>query len=54
MARVKRDLVRISINLPSHVLEKIDEYAQKHGISRTTAIMILCADSLAQEVNNER
>ena len=49
MARVKRDLTRITINLPTHVLEKIDEYAEKHAISRTTAIMILCADSLASE-----
>lgn len=48
MARPKRDLTRITINLPSHVLEKIDEYAVKHGLSRTTAIMILCADTLAQ------
>lgn len=54
MVRPKRDLKRITINLPAHVLEKIDEYASKHGLSRTTAIMILCADSLAQvELNRE-
>lgn len=47
MARPKRDLTRITINLPSHVLAEIDKYAEKHGISRTTAIMILCVDSLA-------
>lgn len=47
MARPKRDLTRITINLPTHVLAKIDEYAEKRGISRTTAIMILCVDSLA-------
>lgn len=46
MARPKRDLTRITINMPTHVLEKIDEYAHKNGISRTTAIMILCVDSL--------
>ena len=51
MARVKRDLTRITINLPTHILEKIDEYAEKHAISRTTAIMILCADRL---VNAEK
>ena len=54
MARIKRDLTRITINLPSHVLEKIDEYSRKHGLSRTTAIMILCVDSLADsEVNQD-
>ena len=52
MARTKRDLTRITINLPTHVLEKIDEYAAKHGLSRTTAIMILCVDSLAQAESN--
>lgn len=46
MSRPKRDLTRITINLPTHVLAKIDEYAFKHGLSRTTAIMILCVDSL--------
>ena len=49
MARPKRDLTRITINLPTHVLKKIDEYAEKHGLSRTTAIMILCADSLVEK-----
>lgn len=48
MARPKRDLKRITINLPVHVLDAIDDYAEKNGLSRTTAIMILCADSLSQ------
>lgn len=53
MARPKRELQRITINLPVHVLAKIDEYASKHGLSRTTAIMLLCADSLAQNMQQE-
>lgn len=54
MSRPKRELKRITCNLPVHVLEKIDEYAAKHGLSRTTAIMILCADSLANEQQSQR
>lgn len=50
----KRDLTRITINLPTHVLQKIDEYAKLHALSRTTAIMILCVDSLAEmEMKNK-
>lgn len=54
MARTKRDLVRININVPAHVLQAIDEYAQGCGISRTTAILFLCAESLgsSQETNS--
>lgn len=48
MARPKRDLTKISLNLPSHVLQKIDDYALKLGISRTTAIMILCVDGIVK------
>ena len=48
MARTKRDLTRITINLPSHLLEMIDEYAKNVGLSRTTAIMIFCADGLGE------
>lgn len=53
MARVKRDLTRITINLPTHVLEQIDAYAKERGLSRTTAIMILCVDSLVQSSAKE-
>lgn len=49
MARSKRDLTRITVNLPTHILAEIDAYALKHGLSRTTAIMILCVDSLVLE-----
>lgn len=47
MAKPKRDLTRITINLPTHVLAEIDAYAHKHSLSRTTAIMIMCCDALA-------
>lgn len=46
LSRLKRDLQRITINVPVHVLSLIDEYANKNGLSRTTAITILCVESL--------
>lgn len=49
MSRPKRDLTRITVNLPTHVLELIDSWAVSNGLSRTTAIMILCVDSLAEK-----
>lgn len=49
MARPKRDLFRITVNLPVHILELVDNYAKEYGISRTTAITYLLAQSLAQD-----
>lgn len=49
MARVKRDLTRITINMPSHVLEHVDTWANANGLSRTVAIQILCVDALAEK-----
>ena len=47
MPRPKRDLTRITINLPTNLLQKIDEYALELGIPRSTAIMILCSERLS-------
>lgn len=49
MSRVKRDLVRVTINLPRHVHESIKDFAESSGLSFTTAVMILCVDSLADK-----
>lgn len=49
MARPKRNLKRVNMQLPEHVLEKIDEWARVQGLSRTVAVMILCIDSLAEK-----
>lgn len=49
MARPKRDLVRVHCNLPRHVHSEILKFAEKNGISFTTAVMILCVDALAEK-----
>lgn len=38
----KRDLTRITINVPTQLLKEIDRYAEKTGLTRTTAISFLC------------
>ena len=53
MARPKRDLTRITINVPTSLLDRIDAFAEKNGISRTTAITILCIDSLSETFEND-
>lgn len=47
MARPKRELQRVALQLPPSIVAEIDEYAEFMGLSRTTAIHILCSDSLA-------
>lgn len=47
MTKEKRALTRITINLPTGVLEKVDKWAKQTGLSRTTAITIMCADFFA-------
>lgn len=54
LARPKRDLYRININLPTHIVEMVDDYASKHGLSRTTAMVILLANALADVQREER
>lgn len=57
MGRPKRELKRVTVNLPLHVHEKILEYAEQNGLSFTVAVMILCVDALAQkelEVKSEQ
>lgn len=44
--RPKRDLIKVHLNLPIQIIELIDEYANKTGISRTTVITILIAERL--------
>lgn len=46
MARPKRDLTKITVNLPTSVLALIDGYAELNHITRTTAISALCCYGL--------
>lgn len=51
--KIKRDLYRITANLPTNLVEMIDEFANANGISRTTAITILCIQALQGEMRKE-
>ena len=44
--KLKRELRRITINVPVPILDSIDDYAMKNGLSRTAAIAILCSNGL--------
>lgn len=48
MVRPKRDLQRVTMNLPPHIVQMCDEYAEKNGLSRTTAVVVLLANALAE------
>lgn len=51
MARPKRDLTRITTNLPTDLLDQIDDFAAKHSLPRSTAIIFLLTIALkGQEV----
>lgn len=41
MARPKRDLTKVTVNMNTNVLEILDKYAEDNNISRTTAMMLL-------------
>ena len=49
MSRPKRDLFRLNINVPSHIIELVDEYAAKHGLNRSTAVVFLLVKGLGVE-----
>lgn len=46
----KKEFNRININVPVQLLDRIDEYALKNGLNRTTAILVLCNQSLNNEL----
>lgn len=39
---------KINLNMPVEVLDKVDQLANKLGINRTSAIMVLLNDGLEQ------
>ena len=47
MARPKRNLIRITTNIDSSVLQCVDQFAEDNGLTRTTAITILLSQKLA-------
>lgn len=49
MVSKKRDLVRVNLNLPSNLVDMLDDYASQKGINRTMAIIWLCSHALAND-----
>ena len=39
---MQKEMKRININVPLDTLERIDSYADKMTINRTSAILVLC------------
>lgn len=53
MEKQKRDLTRITINVPTELLWEIEKYAMRNGITRTTAIALICRDYFERNPNNK-
>lgn len=49
MSKPKRELTRININLPTHMVKMLDEYADSVFVNRTTAITWLLAEGLKNQ-----
>lgn len=50
MAKKKNiELVRVSINLPSSIVEKVKEYGDNLGINTTSAYIVLLNQALEQK-----
>lgn len=45
----KRDLTRVTVNLSTELVEKIDRYAEQSSLTRTSA----CASLLTQAINGQ-
>lgn len=43
---MKRELVRINYNIPRALLDRVDEYSEKVGLNRTSALNSLIGISL--------
>lgn len=50
----KVEVFRVNANIPIDLMQQIDDYAKKMGINRTSAICVLCAQSLnSQKAMND-
>lgn len=45
---------RLNINIPTPLLEKVEEYAEKHFINKTSAICVLLATALELSERSEQ
>lgn len=44
---------RLNINIPTPLLERVEEYAEKHYINKTSAICVLLATALELSESTE-
>lgn len=49
MKEEQSNRTRVNIYFDNEVLQQIDEFAKKNGISRTGAVSILCVQSIEQK-----
>ena len=47
--KTNENLVRVNMNLPSHIVERIKEYADSLGINVTSAYIVLLNQALEQK-----
>lgn len=43
---MSKEVVRLNVNIPSQLLERLDAYAEKMNINRTSAVALLLTQSL--------
>lgn len=48
--RPKQDLYRVTMNLPPHIVDALQSYADEKGVNRTTATIWILASALADYV----
>lgn len=46
MASIAKDTIRVTCNLSTELVKKIEEYANLNGINRTSAISVLLSQAL--------
>lgn len=49
--KTNKDTMRLNINVNKELIKKVDEYACKMNINRTSAVSVLLSISLEQEFN---
>lgn len=51
--RPKQDLCRVTMNLPPHIVEALQAYADEKGVNRTTATIWILASQLGDYVKKD-
>lgn len=45
----KRDITRVNMNLPTHIVDRVKEYAEELGLPITQAYTVLISQALQQK-----